>query len=125
MSRTAPFLMLGLAMLFAGGCKVVGGAGIPPYFECSTSSECDLGLGCFNISTDGASRNMCTTSCSTASDCPSDVMAGGRGDCISFDGGGSFTCFHACATSGDCPTGFACKSRLADGTTFPPICLPM
>jgi hypothetical protein len=100
--------------------------GIPAYNECTPGStgECTASVdGCFTIDADGAVAGVCTSTCSSSRACP--VTAGGLvGECIAFDGV-NFTCFEACDTSADCLTGFACKNSLADGTTFPPICLPI
>jgi hypothetical protein len=100
--------------------------GIPPYFECTIGSttECSSALtGCFDINVDGARTGMCSNSCSSAADCPADEMFAAA-TCMSFDGGVTSTCFHSCATAADCPTGFVCKSSIAGGPSFPPICLP-
>jgi hypothetical protein len=98
----------------------------PPYYECTIGStrECVASVeGCFTIAVDGVTRGMCTSRCRSDVECPRD-RNGALGVCMSFDGGFLFSCFQACRSSLDCPLGFACKSRLADGTTFAPICLP-
>ncbi|MDQ3033135.1 MAG: hypothetical protein M3Y87_12005 [Myxococcota bacterium] len=101
--------------------------GIPPYNECTpgvSPDECStLSEGCFGITVDGVTAGVCTSGCSSASTCPS-TPSGLAGQCIAFSGSPSI-CFEGCIDSGDCLTGFACKSSLADGTTFPPICLPI
>lgn len=99
--------------------------GIPAYNECNPADDrCTTSVeGCFTFNVDGVVAGVCTSSCSTAAECP--TTAGGlAGACISFSGGG-FTCFESCIDSSDCLEGFACKSSLADGSTFPPICLPI
>ena len=101
--------------------------GVPPYDECTVGStaECSTeSQGCFGITVDGATRGICTSSCSSDASCPLDSR-GLNGTCLSFDGGRAFTCFETCRTSADCASGFACKSQTADGTSFPPICVPL
>ncbi len=101
--------------------------GVPAYDECTLGStaECSVeSQGCFGITVDGATRGVCTSSCSSDSTCPLDAR-GSNGRCLSFDGGRNFTCFEGCFSAADCAAGFACKSQLADGTRFPQICVPL
>lgn len=108
------------------GSSTPAPTGIPAYHECDPSSDsCGSRVdGCFTIQVDGATAGVCTSSCRAPGECPF-TTAGLRGECISFDSGGNFTCFEPCRASNDCLAGFACKSAIADGSTFPPICLPI
>lgn len=112
--------------LGASLCLPGAAAGTPAYESCFSSGECDVSApSCVRITVDGASQSICTLSgCRPGfSDCPLDSR-GGIGECLSFDAGRTNTCFERCRDAGDCLTGFVCKSRLADGTSFTPICLP-
>jgi hypothetical protein len=110
-----------------GAACLVGSPGIPAYDECvpGSSPSCASGLSCSTIAVDGASAAMCTMhTCGPGVACPRDID-GMIGECLSFDGGALYTCFEPCSVATDCAPGWTCKGRLADGTTFPPICLPM
>ncbi len=100
--------------------------GIPAYNECDPSADTCVSSveGCFTIQVDRVAAGVCTSSCVTADTCP--ITANGlSGECISFDSGRNYTCFEACRDSNDCLEGFACKSSLATGERFPPVCLPI
>ena len=108
-----------------GNICLPGSSGIPAYDECSPSGDsCLSPNACYTISVDGASRGVCTDSCSSDATCPYDSR-GFNGRCLSFDGGGVYSCFESCVAASDCAVGFACKSALSDGTSFPAICLPI
>lgn len=100
--------------------------GIPAYNLCNPRNDaCDSSVeGCFTIRLDGVAASVCTSSCATSASCPF-TERGLPGECLSFDSGTTFTCFEACRTSGDCLSGFACKNSLADGSSFPLVCLPI
>lgn len=96
---------------------------IPPYELCSspgTTDNCSTETdGCAGISIDGVSANICTSSCTSSSQCPLDSR-GGLGECIALDGV-NFICLERCRDDGDCLTGFSCKPP-APGLV--PLCLP-
>jgi hypothetical protein len=99
-------------------------AGARPYASCTVAAGCAGGTECFSVSSTGA--RMCTRSCNSEADCPTDAF-GTSARCISFDGGANFECFQACnisAGGSECEGSFGCFDRDASGSTFPPICLP-
>lgn len=100
-------------------------AGIPAYDECAygTSPDpCEAGVACWGVTVDTVMAGLCSRECSTDGDCPLDVR-GFSGTCLAFPGQPAL-CWEGCASSADCQTGWACKS-MADGLTFPTICVPM
>lgn len=98
---------------------------LQPFDECpfgTAPDPCTSGVMCWGITVDGVMAGLCTRECTSNASCPLDPR-GFAGSCLAFPGAPAL-CYEGCATAADCAPGWACKS-MADGLTFPPICVPI
>lgn len=111
-------LVMGVfAVAILGGCLA---RSRDPYQSCIVSADCNTTTDrCLDVVNGTARDSICSSPCSSDSQCPRDRM-GAQGDCRVLGSGGS-NCFQACGTSSDCNFGFACVDP--DSSGFP-ICLP-
>lgn len=102
---------LPLALALLAGCR--------PYAEsyetCYASADCvDSRQSCFTISSGSVRDEICSNSCVSSADCPSDDL-GRAGVCTSAGGTGGSICLQSCASDLDCY-----GSRVCEGG----VCLP-
>lgn len=103
-----------------GGCRA---ATARSYEACVFDTDCAYGSDrCIQVRYNGASMNICSSSCSlSASSCPPSA-SGIAGSCVSFDSGASFHCYQTCTSVAGC--GFNQQCVVESGGSTTQICLP-
>lgn len=91
-------------------------AGCQPYVDsyetCYASADCtDTRQSCFAISNGSARDDICSNSCSSDGDCPTDDL-GRRGICTSAAGTGGPICLQSCAGDLDCYGSRVCEAGI-------------
>jgi hypothetical protein len=115
---TVPVVLALACAALAPGC---GNDDARAYDLCRDSADCrDTLDGCSIIDTETTRAGICTNSCGSDLDCPTD-RDGERGACLSI-GGSAFVCFERCFDDLDCPSTFFCTPTT--GGAAETICLP-
>lgn len=99
---------LPFVLVLAAGCRPYA----ETYDSCYASADCtDTRQSCFTISNGSARDDICSNSCSSDADCPTDDF-GRRGTCSSGAGTGAPICLQSCVGDLDCYGSRVCNANV-------------